>query len=213
MKWRAEQESSGRWLIKVLSTVWLALCILAIGASPAEAQLTTGTISGTIVDETKAALPGATVTIRNVETGLTRTVVTNERGFYEAPNLPVGLYEVSASLPGFGTATRKELQLTIGRTLIVDLGLVVGTVEQQITVTGTAPLIETTSATVSNLIDSKRVEDLPLVNRDLTQLTFLQPGVVKIPSSGSQGVFSGMGDKFTVAGARGTQNLYLLDGV
>ena len=66
---------------------------------------------------------------------------------------------------------------------------------------------------MSNLIDSKRVEDLPLVNRDLTQLTFLQPGVVKIPSSGNQGVFSGMGDKFTVAGARGTQNLYLLDGV
>ena len=66
---------------------------------------------------------------------------------------------------------------------------------------------------MSNLIDSKRVEDLPLVNRDLTQLAFIQPGVVKIPSSGNAGVFSGMGDKFTVAGARGTQNLYLLDGV
>ena len=84
---------------------------------------------------------------------------------------------------------------------------------QEVVVTGAAPLVEVTSATVSNLVDARRVEDLPLVNRDLTQLTYLQPGVIKVPSSGSQGVFSGMGDKFTVAGARGTQNLYLLDGV
>ena len=97
--------------------------------------------------------------------------------------------------------------------MVIDLTLNVGSLAQEVTVTGAAPLIETSSATVSNLIDSRRVEDLPLVNRDLTQLAFIQPGVVKIPSSGNAGVFSGMGDKFTVAGARGTQNLYLLDGV
>jgi hypothetical protein len=180
---------------------------------PAYAQLTTGTISGTVVDETKAALPGATVTITNVETGLTRQAYTNERGFYEAVNLPIGRYEVAAELQGFGTAQRRDITLAVGRTVVIDLTLSLATLEQEVIVTGDAPLIETTSATVSNLIDSKQVQDLPLVNRDLTQLTFLQPGVVKIPSSGSQGVFSGMGDKFTVAGARGTQNLYLLDGV
>jgi hypothetical protein len=184
-----------------------------VGPAPAFAQLTAGTISGTVVDETKAALPGAEVTIRNVETGLTRTVFTAENGRFEAPNLPVGVYEVSAGLQGFGTAVRRDIQLTIGRTVVLELVLPLATVQTEVVVTGDAPLIETASATVANLIDSKRVEDLPLVNRDLTQLTFLQPGVIKIPSSGNQGVFSGMGDKFSVGGARGTQNLYLLDGV
>lgn len=184
-----------------------------LACTPALAQLTTGTISGTVLDTTQAALPGVTVTITHAGTGQTRTVVTNERGFYEAPNLPVGNYSLTASLQGFGTAQHKDVQLAIGRNTVIDLTLAVGGLAQEVTVTGGAPLIETTSATVSNLISSQQVEDLPLVNRDLTQLTFLQPGVIKIPSSGDQGVFSGMGDKFTVAGARGTQNLYLLDGV
>ena len=190
---------------------WLAAILLV--TTPVAAQLTTGTISGTIIDATKASVPGVTVTITNDNTGLTRTAFTNERGFYEAPNLPVGTYTVSAALQGFGTAVTKEVVLTVGRTAVIDMNLSIASLEQQVTVTGAAPLVETTSATVSNLISSQQVEDLPLVNRDLTQLTFLQPGVVKIPSSGDQGVFSGMGDKFTVAGARGTQNLYLLDGV
>ena len=193
--------------------LWACLIVLVLAAAPAAAQLTTGTISGTILDATKAAVPGVTVTITNDNTGLTRTTFTNERGFYEAPNLPVGTYTVTADLQGFGTAIRREVAVAVGRTVVLDMNLSIASLEQQVTVTGDAPLIETTSATVSNLINSQQVEDLPLVNRDLTQLTFLQPGVVKIPSSGDQGVFSGMGDKFTVAGARGTQNLYLLDGV
>ncbi|MBF8300596.1 MAG: Oar protein [Acidobacteria bacterium] len=177
------------------------------------AQLTTGTISGTVVDQTKAILPGAEVTITNVGTGLVRTVFANDNGRFEAPNLPIGPYEITAALQGFGTAVRRDIQVTVGRTIALDLTLPLASVQQEVIVTGAAPLVEVTSATVSNLIDARRVEDLPLVNRDLTQLAFLQPGVIRIPSSGSQGVFSGMGDKFTVAGARGTQNLYLLDGV
>ena len=192
--------------------VGVLLLIVAI-AEPAAAQLTTGTISGTVVDQTKAALPGAEVTIRNTGTGLVRTVFGNENGRFEAPNLPIGSYEVTAALQGFATAIRRDLQLTVGRTLVIDLTLPLATVSQEVVVTGAAPLVEVTSATVSNLVDARRVEDLPLVNRDLTQLTFLQPGVIKIPTSGTQGLFSGMGDKFTVAGARGTQNLYLIDGV
>jgi hypothetical protein len=177
------------------------------------AQLTTGTVSGTVIDQTKASLPGAEVTVRNVGTGLTRTVFANDNGRFEAPNLPIGDYEVTAALPGFGTAVRRGIVLTVGRTVVLELTLPLASVQQEVIVTGAAPLVEVRSATVSNLIDARRVEDLPLVNRDLTQLTYLQPGVVKIPSSGTQGVFSGMGDKFSVAGARGTQNLYLMDGV
>ena len=195
---------------RVLGFVLIALLV---GHPAAFAQLTTGTISGTVIDQTKATLPGAEVNIRNVGTGLARTVFANENGRFEAPNLPIGDYEVTAALQGFGMAVRRDLQITVGRTIVLELTLPLASVSQEVIVTGAAPLVEVTSATVSNLIDARRVEDLPLVNRDLTQLTYLQPGVVKIPGSGTQGVFGGMGDKFSVAGARGTQNLYLLDGV
>ena len=200
-------------MTRTLLNVVLALAMTLLLPQPGLAQLTTGNISGRVVDDTKANLPGAEVNVRNVNTGLLRTLFTNENGRFEAPNLPVGTYEVSATLPGFGKAVQREIELTVGRNVVLELLLPLATVQTEVIVQGSAPLIETTSATVSNLVDSKRVEDLPLVNRDLTQLTFLQPGVIKIPSSGEQGVFSGMGDKFTVAGARGTQNLYLLDGV
>jgi hypothetical protein len=191
----------------------LIVVVLSLGSVPASAQLTTGTIEGTVADQTGGFLPGAEVTIKNVETGLVRTVFTSDRGRFEAPNLPVGEYEVTVSLSGFTTSVRRGIDLAVGRTVLLTFSLQVGTLQQEMIVTAATPLVETSSATVSNLIDAKKVQDLPLVNRDLTQLTFLQPGVVKIPSSGNQGVFSGMGDKFTVAGARGTQNLYLLDGV
>lgn len=183
-----------------------------LGAAPM-AQLTTGTIAGTVKDDTGGSLPGATVTLTNVKTGISRTLFTNERGRYEAASLPVGIYDTSVALAGFATRVNRGLELTVGRNAVVDFTLELGAIQQEIVVTGAVPLLEITSATVSNLVDSRRVEELPLVNRDLTQLTFLQPGVVKIPSSGTAGVFGGMGDKFTVAGARGTQNLYLLDGV
>ncbi len=187
--------------------------IAFVGVAPASAQLTTATISGTVTDESSAIMPGVTVGIKNTNTGIERTQVTNERGRYEATNLALGPYEVTATLQGFNTSVRRGITLTAGRNAVVDHVLKIGGLEEQLVVTGDAPLLETTSATVSTLINSRKVEDLPLVNRDLTQLTFMQPGVVKIPSSGTQGVFSGMGDKFTVAGARGSQNLYLLDGV
>ena len=101
----------------------------------------------------------------------------------------------------------------MGRHAVVDLTLQVGEVTQEVTITGEAALVETSTATVSNLVDEKRVEDLPLNNRDLTQLTYLQPGVLRVPQVGRQNVLGGVGDKFSVAGARGTKNVYLLDGV
>ena len=191
----------------------LILALAVLGSVPAMAQLTTATVAGVVKDDTGGILPGAQVTVTNVNTGISRTLITNERGRYEASSLAIGTYNVMAAMPGFTSRANKGLELTVGRNAVVDFTLEVGGLTQEVVVTAGTTLLETTSATVSNLVDSRRVEELPLVNRDLTQLTFLQPGVVKIPSSGTQGVFGGMGDKFTVAGARGTQNLYLLDGV
>ncbi len=189
----------------------ILLLVTAFGTPAAQAQLTTGAIQGAVTDETGDALQGAEVGVKNVDTGLTRALLTNSQGRFEAPNLPVGNYEVTASLRGFGTAVRRGIALAVGRTAVVDMTLRIATRQEETVVTADASLVETTSATVSNLIDEKKVQELPIVNRDLTQLAFLQPGVIK--SSAGQAVFAGQGDKLAVAGARGTQNLYLLDGV
>jgi len=205
---RTRRSATDRFAWRSAAAMLLAV---VLGVVPAAAQLTTGTIVGTVQDETGGAMPGATVTVRNPQTGLSRTVFTNESGRYEATNLPAGPYEVTATMQGFGTAVRKGIDLAAGRNAVVDLRLPVATVQQELVVTADAPLVETTSATVSNLVSAKTVEDLPLVNRDLTQLIFLQPGIVKSPAGAA--LFAGQGEKFHVAGARGTQNLYLLDGV
>ncbi len=176
------------------------------------AQLTTATISGTVKDGGGGVLPGVAVVVKHVDTGVSRSAVTDAGGRYEAASLPIGAYEVRAELSGFRPMVRSGIDLTVGRNAVVDLVLEVGGMQEAVTVVGEAPLLETKSATVSNLIDSRRVEELPLNSRDLTQLTYLQPGILKIPRTGG-GVFSGMGDTISVAGARGNQNLYLLDGV
>ncbi len=202
---------STRRSVHMRSALLLLLFVGAVAPAPVFAQLTTGTIVGNVTDATGSALPGAAVVVSSPATGLTRPVFTNARGRYEAPNLPAGTYEVTAALEGFGTALRKGIELTVGRTALVDLTLQIATLQQEMVVTADAPLVETASATVASLINSKSVEDLPLVNRDLTQLTFLQPGVIKSPAGAN--LFAGLGAKFTVAGARGTQNLYLMDGI
>jgi outer membrane receptor protein involved in Fe transport len=179
------------------------------------AQLDTGTIAGTVTDQSGGAIPGATIAIRNVETGVTRSLTTNAAGRYEAVALPVGNYEVRASLAGFQTLVRSGITLTVGRNAVVDMALQVGEVAQSVTVTGEASFVETTTATVSNLVDEKRVTDIPLNNRDLTGLAFLQPGVLRAPLDQDIADTStaGSGSKLSVAGGRATYNVFLLDGV
>ena len=172
---------------------------------------TTGTFFGLVLDSSGAVVPGASVNVKNTETGITRSTVSGANGRYEVVNLPVGNYEVSAQATGFQTSVRAGITLTVGQNAVIDHALQVGNVAEQVTVTGEVSLIETTTATVTQLIDAQKVEDLPLNNRDLTQLAVLQPGVIKIPAG--RGTFGGLGDKITVGGARGTQNLFLLDGV
>src|SRR5688572_28224357 len=101
----------------------LVLIALFVITVPVSAQLTTGTITGMVTDETRAVVPGAEVIVRNPETGLTRTITTNETGRYEAPNLPVGTYEVTGRNAGFGTVVRRGIELTVGRNAVVDLAL------------------------------------------------------------------------------------------
>src|SRR5437870_3505961 len=190
-------------------------CFPLVFSAAAAAQLSTGTISGTVTDQSGAVTPGAAIRIRNLETGVSRNVLANEAGRYTAEALPVGNYEVTASLAGFQTVVRSGIELTVGRNALVDMALRLGDVAQAITVAEPVSQIETTTATVANLVDEKRVLEIPLNNRDLTQLAYFSPGVLRVPLTITQGntntAVGGTGDKLSVNGARAQQNLYLLN--
>ncbi len=182
---------------------------LAVGlASPVTAQVVTGTILGTVTDKTGAVVPGATITIRNTGTDLTRVLVTDEQGRYREPQLPVGVYEVRAELAGFTTQVRPKIQLTVGSELVINFALELGSLEESVTVTGESPLVQTSSAEVGALVDQRMIQQLPLNARDIQQLAVLQPGVQ------SQAAYNGLyGANISVRGSRPEQNRYLLNGV
>src|SRR5207249_2653656 len=130
---------------------FLLLALLAVPIR-ASGQATTGTISGTVTDESKAVLPGATVIVKNTETGATRTLVTDERGGFRALNLTPGIYSVSAELQGFTSARRENLTLEIGRDVAADLSLKVGALSEQVTVQGATTNVELSSTVAGGVV-------------------------------------------------------------
>jgi Carboxypeptidase regulatory-like domain len=195
---------------KICSTLLLCLSLLT---GIAAAQVTTGTIIGTVKDSGGAVLPGVSIKLTNTDTGVIRTVTTDEFGRYNAPQLPLGGYEITAELAGFQTAVRRGVTLTIGREAVVDFNLQVGSVAQEVTVNAEAALVSTTQADLSYLVDDKKIRDLPLNGRNYTQLATLQPGVIPLLTNLSRNdVSGGEGLKLMIGGAQPTQNSYLMDG-
>ncbi|MBI4445530.1 MAG: TonB-dependent receptor [Acidobacteria bacterium] len=177
------------------------------------AQQTTGTIAGVVKDETQARIPGVSVEVKNVNTGIARTALTNEEGRYHVPNLAPGSYEVRAELAGFQSVVRSGITVTVGGEAAVDFTLKVGEVSEQITISGEAPLVQTTRSDLSGLIEEKRITDLPLNQRNFIQLATLQSGVIwqrNITQRSASNI--GYGMKILVAGSRPTGNNFLLDG-
>ena len=192
--------------------VFTALCVVFLLGSVGRTQTITATILGTVEDSTGAVIPGATVEVRNTDTGVTRTVEADARGNYVAPQLPLGNYQVQASSTGFKVQIRTGITLTVGQAATIDLVLEVGDVTESVTVTGEAPLVETTGmSTLGGLVTSQAVEDLPLNGRSFSQLATLQPGVVPNTQSGGEFVL-GRSTKLSIGGARGSMNTYILDG-
>jgi outer membrane receptor protein involved in Fe transport len=198
-------------LLLALGTGWLC-------PAPALAQAT-GTITGQVTDETGAVMPGVTIEVTNVATNQTRSAVSGDDGFYSVPLVQPGRYTVKGSLQGFRSTLREGVTVTVESTSRVDIRLSVGQLSETVSVTGEAPLVETSSATLGIVIDEKKVVELPLNGRNFTQLGTLLPGVVAPPGAlGGQagdatpGGFGAATSGFSVNGMRNQSNNFLLDG-
>jgi carboxypeptidase family protein/TonB-dependent receptor-like protein len=194
-----------------LRCVFAIFVIFVLSVTVARAQDTTGTILGTITDASGGVLPGVSVTVKNTDTSQSRTIVTDDGGRYRVPLLAPGHYEVTAQISGFQTMVRSGITVTVGQQAVVDARLSLGNVSESITVEGAAPLVETTTGTISNVVTEAQLGSMPLNGRDITQLVLLQPGVVMSRSS-VQGSNVGQGTKMSVAGSRPSQNMFTLDG-
>jgi hypothetical protein len=205
------QLRSSRFIVFLL-TFFLAAIPLAL-----RAQVVGGTISGIVEDSTGAALPGASVVVRNVETGAVRSLVTGGDGRFSAPSVPIGSYSLKISHSGFKTQERDDVTLVVGQNLDLTFQLDVGAVTQQVIVGGhTAIIINTTTEQTSGLIDERQVKQLPLNGRSFDELLTLNPAAVNYTAqrSGSVGTSnSSVGNMFAVNGRRPQDNLFLLNGI
>ncbi|MSO21393.1 MAG: TonB-dependent receptor [Acidobacteria bacterium] len=194
---------------KSVKTILLLLLLLApFGVSLA--QLPTATMLGSVKDSSGAVIPGSALTVRNLETGLTRTAEANADGSYRFSALPVGDYELRVEHAGFRAEVRSGLTLSVGQEAVVNLSLQVGAIEQTVEVTAEAPLVNTTSGTLGVLVDQQKVADLPLNGRNYVDLAFLQPGVQAERRTGGGPVMAGQ--FFSSNGAPPRSNNFMLDG-
>jgi len=190
---------------------FLALSLVFLAATLAAGQTFRGTILGTVMDASGASVPGASVTVRNADTGLVRTSETQTDGSYRVPELPIGTYDVTIEKIGFRTSVTKAVQVSVAAERRVDAALELGEVRETVLVSGEAlPQIETTSDTLGGTLTQETVKDLPLNGRDYTKVIYLNPGVAGSPDqiTDSPGSFG----EFSMNGARGRSNNYLLDG-
>jgi outer membrane receptor protein involved in Fe transport len=184
-----------------------------------DAQGSGGTILGTVSDPSGAAVTGATVRIKNTATAEERIVISNEGGFYTAPNLVPGVYELSINSTGFAPTVIRDVVLTIGEEREINVQLTIGPVTQDITVSaGQISDVQVASSSVGNIVDSQTVVELPLNGRDWTALTQLEPGVAQVRTQKALGINNdranrGLGVEVTIGGNRPQQNNYRLDGV
>src|SRR5208282_1568789 len=166
--------------IRVLGVACLVLAVSVVALS----QTTTGRILGTVRDQTGAALPAATVTVADVQRGVTRTVTTDDSGGYVIPNLSPGVYTVRAEVHGFKTVERPNIQVEVATDLTVDLSLPPGDVKETVVVNDEVPLLNTTSSTLGGTLSNNEINDLPLNGRNYENLLQLRPGVVRYPGGG-----------------------------
>jgi outer membrane receptor protein involved in Fe transport len=183
--------------------VTAALALIAFPPSVlAQSQAAGGQIEGTVTDQSGGVLPGVTVAIRNTATGVTRETTTDASGLYRAPLLPVGPYEVTASLAGFSTTKRPNLTLSIGQTLTADVDMKVSGAQEEVTVTAEGPVIEPARTHQATTVGAVAVANLPVNGRNFIDFVLTTPGVTRDTRSGD----------ISFAGQRGVLNSLVIDG-
>ncbi len=187
---------------------WFAAVVVLLAAAPAWAQAT-AQLAGTVRDESGAVLPGVSVSMIQVDTGFTRAVVTEANGDYVMSNLPTGPYRLEISLQGFRTYLQTGIVLQVGATPTINAVLQVGNLEQTVSVEAAAPLVDIRSSGISEVVEQKRILELPLQGRNVTDLIVLAGAAVQsVPN-----VKSMPGSVFTaVAGGLPFGVAYVLDG-
>ncbi len=195
----------------------VSACLLAallVAPSSLRAQQAAGSITGTVADQSGAAIPGATVTATDVSQGINWTTKTDGAGFYNLPAVSVGSIQLKVEASGFDTVVRSAFSLQVNQVARVDFQLRVGQQNQTITVSGVAPILQTASSDLSTVLNSNTVNNLPLASRDINQLTLLTPGVVSPNIYSFEAPVSafGTGRPF-VDGAREQDDTFWLDGM
>src|SRR3977135_171545 len=195
--WGVGLRKAAQMLSGVMGVLLLCLPLLSQGNA--------GRILGTVVDQSGGTVAGATVTVIDTERGVTKTLVTNEAGEYNAPNLTPGNYKVRAEAKGFKVLERQNIVLEVGKEIRVDLTVQPGEQQQTVTVTESVPLVETTTATLGGTLDNADILDMPLNGRDFQNLLSLRPGVMLQPGGGPW--------TQSTNGVRPDESVWLIDGV
>jgi hypothetical protein len=193
---------------KFIGLAAVAALVLAPQMASAQSNVTTGQIFGTVSDPGGAVLPGVTVEVSNVDTGLDRRAVTDDAGRFRFDLLPSGNYEIKAELEGFKTEIKRGINVTLGSSVRLDFDLQLSAVEEEIVVTAEAPVVETTNPSVTSSVSDQAIANLPLVGRDFTDFIQLTPASVS--SNREDEVAEGRGG--VNIGARAIQNSFNIDG-
>ncbi len=188
--------------VRRLAIAVLAVAFVLAGTTGALAQSATGALDGIIVDQSGAVLPGVTVKIVSPGTGTTRTSVTDEKGLFRNPLLPVGMYELTAELNGFQLRKLSDLQVMVGQTLSLRVEMAVGSMSETVTVSGASPVVETSRTQVTSTVSEVAVQNLPVNGRNFIDFALLTPGVTRDVRTGD----------ISFAGQRGTLNSLVVDG-
>ncbi len=192
--------------------VWLGISVFVLAwacAAAAWAQVESGTIAGVVRDSSGAVVPGARLVVTNVATKTVRTTETNATGDFSVPFLTAGRYDLEASKAGFQTFVQRDLTLDVAQTLPIDITLKTGSVQQTVEVSGQAPALQTSDATLGQVIESQQVQNLPLNGRNFLDLASLSAGTANHEPGARD---SGQGG-FSSNGGRVYDNNIMLDGV
>src|SRR5579862_7844422 len=176
-----------RWLTMML----VALLWAAVPNAVLAQSTNSGDISGIVTDNSGAAIPGATVTVLNVETGVSKTYVTNDAGLYDTSSIVAGTYKLTFSKQGFSTFVRSSITIIVGNTT-VNAQLAVGSVTQEVVVSTDVPLLKTENGEQSTTLSAETLQALPEVGQDWTQFSILLPGAAGA-TGGAQGALASMG--------------------